>query len=101
MVSTLKIYEILEAANVEPRTARAIAHSMEQAFTENNLEQSKVLATKEDIAQLRLEMTKEFAQVRVEFAKELANVKSELLRWMFIFWIGLIPIIAGLIKFIR
>lgn len=97
MVSTLKIYEILEAANVEDRTARAIANSIEIALVENNLEQSKILATKQDIAELRSEFKKDIADLRVE----IANTKSELIRWMFIFWLGLIPIMAGLIKFIH
>ncbi len=79
MVSTLKIYEILEEAKVEDRTARAITMAIERALEENNPELSKTLATKVD----------------------LAETKTEIIRWMFIFWLGLIPIMAALIKFIR
>ncbi|MFZ4694856.1 MAG: hypothetical protein ACOYMV_06995 [Verrucomicrobiia bacterium] len=79
MVSTLKIFEILEAARVEDRTARAITQAIERAMDDNNTEQARILATKTD----------------------LAEAKAEIIRWMFLFWLGLIPIIAGLIRFIR
>ena len=79
MVSILKIFEILEAARVEDRTARAITQAIEKAMDDNNTEQARVLATKTD----------------------LAEAKAEIIRWMFLFWLGLIPIIAGLIRFIR
>ncbi|MBS1257152.1 MAG: hypothetical protein MAG551_00188 [Candidatus Scalindua arabica] len=41
-----------------------------------------VLATKEDIAILKVDLT---------------NVKSELIKWMFIFWIGQIGVLTGII----
>ncbi len=78
MVGTLKIYEILEEAKVEDRTARAITRAIEKALEENNTEQSKILATKLD----------------------LAETKAAIIRWMFIFWLGQIPIMAMLIKLI-
>lgn len=42
---------------------------------------------------LRSTFTEHFAT-----RKDLAEVKAELVRWMFIFWLGLIPVIATLFK---
>ncbi len=97
MVSTLKIYDILEQAQIDEKHARAITAAIERALDENNLDQARVLATKEDIAKLR----EESAKLRGELIEKIADAKVEIIRWMFIFWIGLIPIIAALIKFIR
>ncbi|BCB96082.1 hypothetical protein JZK55_10040 [Dissulfurispira thermophila] len=41
-----------------------------------------MLATKEDIANLKV---------------EIASIKSELMKWMFIFWLGQIGVLSGII----
>ena len=74
MVSTLKIYE------------RAI----EQALENNTAEQSQILATKEDVS-----------KVREELKIALAEAKSEMVRWMFIFWLGQIAVLATLFKLLK
>ncbi len=89
MVSTLKIYDILEQAQIDEKQARAITAAIERALDENNLEQNRVLATKEDIFKLRAELI-----------EKIAETKSEIIRWMFGFWLALIPVMAALIKFI-
>ena len=57
------------------------------------------LATKEDlanlrqeIANLRQEMGKEIGNVR----QEIANVRADLLKWMFVFWVGQIAVLSGI-----
>ncbi|MGR3175947.1 MAG: hypothetical protein ACUZ8N_15325 [Candidatus Scalindua sp.] len=52
-----------------------IAKAIDEAIGESVQQQATVLATKEDIA----------------------NLKSELIKWMFIFWIGQIGILTGII----
>ena len=53
--------------------------------TERSVEATiKTLATKEDLAKLKLDMAGEFANVR----REASENKSENIKWMFIFWIG-------------
>ena len=90
MVSTLKIYEILEQAKIEDKQARAITMAIEQAWEGNNIEQSKVLATKEDVSKLREELK-----------VTIAESKSEMVRWMFIFWLGQIAVLAALFKLLK
>ena len=101
MVSTLKIYEILEQAKIEDKQARAITVAIEQALETNNIEQSKVLATKEDISKLREEMTVGFSKLREEMKVGIAESKSEVVRWMFIFWLGQIAVLATLFKLLK
>jgi len=93
MVGTLKIYEILEEAKVDDCTARAITRAIEKALEENNIEQAKVLASKADIACLK----EDIARLEIK----ISDTKAEIIRWMFIFWLGQIPIMAMLIKLIR
>jgi len=90
MVSTLKISEIREQAKIEDKQARAITMAIEQALDANNVEQAKVLATKEDISKLREEMK-----------VIIAESKSETVRWMFIFWLGQIAVLATLFKLLK
>ncbi len=97
MVSTLKIYEILEEAKIEDKQARAITRAIEQALENNTVEQSKVLATKEDIGLLKQDLSK----LREELKVTIAEGKSETVRWMFIFWLGQIAVLATLFKLLK
>ena len=82
---TLQIYDVLRKEFDEGK-AKAIAASIETALESNNGILLEKIATKEDIAELKIEM---------------ANQKAEIIRMNFLFWLGLIPVMAALIKFIR
>jgi hypothetical protein len=71
-MNMVKILSILEAA---PK-ARAIAESLEVAFREQDDDLTKRLMTKQDGAEL----------------------KAEVIKWMFLFWIGQAATTAALIK---
>ena len=101
MVSTLKIYEILEQAKIEDKQARAITMAIEQALENNNVEQSRVLATKEDISRLREELKGEIGSLRQELKVAIAESKSEMVRWMFLFWLGQVAVLAALFKLLK
>ena len=77
-MSTTKILSILEAANIEPPKARAIAESLEIAFHEQEEDLTKRLLTKQDGAE----------------------VKAEIIKWMFLFWIGQTAATAAIVKFL-
>lgn len=81
----IKILEILEQ-QLEPVKAKSVAKAIEQAIEENNKELREFLATKEDLAKFQA-ATKE----------EIANLKAELIKWMFIFWIGQFASIVGVL----
>jgi uncharacterized protein YqcC (DUF446 family) len=73
-VDTLKIYEIL-ASNLPENQAKAVAKAISEAIEEDTERKKNILATKED----------------------LANVKAEIIKWMFIFWLGQIGVLTGII----
>lgn len=75
-MSRTKILSILEAAQIEPPKARAIAESLEIAFREQEEDLTKRLMTKQDGA----------------------NIKAEIIKWMFLFWIGQIAALVALAK---
>jgi hypothetical protein len=53
------------------------------------------------LAELRAELRQEIAGLRVEFRTELHQVRTELLRWMFGFWVTTLLGIAGLLIALR
>ena len=76
LVSTTKILSILEAAQIEPPKARAIAESLELAFREQEDDLTKRLMTKQDGA----------------------DIKAEIIKWMFLFGIGQIAVLIAAAK---
>jgi hypothetical protein len=58
-------------------------------------------ALRQEIAELRAELRTEIAGLRVEFRTELQQVRTELLRWMFGFWVTTLLGIAGLLIALR
>ena len=75
-MSTTKILYILEAAQIGPPKARAIAESLELAFRKQEEDLSKRLMTKQDGA----------------------DIKAEIIKWMFLFWIGQIAALVAIAK---
>ena len=111
-MSTVKILSILEAAQIEPPKARAIAESFETAFKEQEETLSKDWMTKSDelnlATQLRAEMKSLSAELRAEIKTsaadlrtEMGQFKAEIIKWMFLFWIGQIAVTAALFKLLK
>ncbi len=80
-VDTLKIYEIL-SADLSETQAKAITKAINTAIEADTEKKKELLATKEDIANLKV---------------EIASIKAELIKWMFIFWLGQIGMLSGII----
>ena len=76
-MSTTKILSILGAANIEAPKARAIAESLEIALREQE-HFSKRLMTKADGAE----------------------IKTEIIKWMFLFWLGQMAATFAVVKFL-
>jgi NOL1/NOP2/fmu family ribosome biogenesis protein len=83
IVSEIKLYELLKAKLGE-KEAEAFVEILETKVDQKFEEAKLVLATKEDIARLDI---------------KIAETKAELIKWMFIFWIGQITVIAGLLAY--
>ncbi|MCD6311011.1 MAG: hypothetical protein J7M11_00915 [Elusimicrobia bacterium] len=74
--NTLKIFEVLRPA-FDEKQATKIAEAVETAFETNNAALFSKMATKGDLTELKA-ATK----------ADLAEMKAEIIKWMFIFWIG-------------
>lgn len=72
VINTLRIYERLKE-RFKDEEAKAVVDVIEKAFEEYRENQKEFLATKED----------------------LANLRAELIKWMFIFWVGQFAAIVG------
>ena len=93
----VKILSILEAASIESPKARAIAESLEMAFREQEDDLTKRLMTNEDGAKIRAEIKTSIAELRTE----IANFKAEIIKWMFLFWIGQMAATAAIVKLLQ
>ena len=81
----LKVYEIFKARQSEPEAAAILEYFDKK--TEKKYEKKKdILATKEDLTNLRVEMR---------------EIKADTINWMFIFWIGQLVAIIAIIKMIK
>ncbi|MCX6936100.1 MAG: hypothetical protein NTZ01_07945 [Verrucomicrobia bacterium] len=78
-MSTTKILNILEGAKIEAGQARAIAESLEVAFREQEEDLTRRLMTKHDGSEM----------------------KAEIIKWMFLFWVGQVIFTMGILKFMR
>ena len=56
-----------------------------------------VLATASDRFERR--MAEEFARFRKDVVTELSNTRVDMLKWSFLFWIGQVAAVAGLLSF--
>ena len=96
-MSRAPIASILEATSIEPPKARAIAESMEVALREQEDDLTKRLMTNEDGAKIRAEIKTSIAELRTE----IANFKAEIIKWMFLFWIGQMAATAAIVKLLQ
>ena len=80
IVSEIRLFELLKAM-IGEKEAEAFVGILESRVGQKFEDAKSGLSTKEDIANLRTEMY---------------AMKADLIKWMFIFWIGQIAVIAGL-----
>ncbi len=75
-ISTIKMYNILKGKLGE-NEAKSLTEYVENKVERTFYKEKDVLATKED----------------------LANTKSDIIKWMFLFWIGQIAVTLGIVYF--
>ena len=83
IVSEIKLFEMLKA-KLGQEEAEAFVQILEAKVDHKFEEAKQILATKEDVIRLDL---------------KLAETKAELIKWMFIFWMGQVVVIAGLLAY--
>jgi len=52
-----------------------------------------------DISAMRVDVARDLSTLRGDVARDLSGVRSELLKWSFLFWIGQVATMAGLLAF--
>ena len=79
--NTLKVFEVLRPV-FDEKQATKISEAIESALETNNSALFTDMVTK------------------AELAKQLAETKAELIKWMFIFWVGQFASIVGVLTVI-
>ncbi|WP_353686706.1 hypothetical protein [Thermodesulfovibrio sp. 3462-1] len=54
-------------------------------------------ATKQDIAELRAEVKQDIAELKAELEVKIEKVKTTLIKWMFIFWAGQVGVLVAIL----
>ncbi len=80
-ITVTRLYDLL-TAKVGKDAAENLTSYIEEKIKNEFDNKSQILATKEDVAKLDL---------------KISGTKAELIKWMFIFWIGQIAVTFGFI----
>ncbi|MBI5181628.1 MAG: DUF1640 domain-containing protein [Nitrospirae bacterium] len=103
-VAEIELYEILKSRLGE-KEAKTLVEYIEAKVGKELEEKKDILATKEDINGLKIEIEKVRTGMVVEIEKvrtEMEKTRSDIIKWMFLFWIGqLASLIAILQIFFR
>lgn len=84
VVSEIELFQIL-SQQVGAEKAKALVEYVELKVDKRLEDKTTVFATKEDIAALKI---------------EIAESRAEVIKWMFIFWIGQLASFVAIAKFI-
>jgi predicted Holliday junction resolvase-like endonuclease len=87
IVSEIKLYELLKA-KLGTQEAEAFVEILEKKVDQKFEESKQMLATKEDIAKLEGKLE-----------TKIAETKADMIKWMFIFWIGQMAATVAIVKF--
>ncbi len=87
-ISITKLYDLL-SIKVGKDTAETLTTYIEEKIKEEFIDNSKILATKEDIYNVK--------EYLLNVRETIANTKSEIIKWMLIFWAGQVAVTYGFI----
>ena len=82
-ISSIEMFNILKVKLGE-KEAKALTEYVESQVEKSIEKEKNVLATKQDIYKLEVKMS---------------EMKSEIIKWMFIFWIGQIAVTLAIVYF--
>ncbi|RQP09354.1 hypothetical protein [Parapedobacter defluvii] len=87
-----KLYALL-SGKLGKESAENLTTYIEEKIKEEVEDKTKILATREDISVLKGDLKIEIEELRTEMAR----TKSDIIKWMFIFWIGQVAATFGFI----
>jgi len=89
---TARLYALL-TDKLGSDTTEAMFNYIDNKTTQSVEATIKTLATKQDLLIMREDFHKEFSNVR----KEIGEAKADSIKWMFIFWIGQVGAMLGIL----
>jgi len=98
-ITNLQLFQFLKEKMGEKEAEALVAfveYKIQETNKEANEQNLKVLATKEDLVNIRIELKTEISSLRTELKTDIANSKAEMIKWMFIFWIGSVSVISAI-----
>ena len=117
-VTITQLYDQL-SSRLGTETAENLTSYMEKKIKEEVTDNLKILATKEDIATLASTTKQDIAALALATKQDIATLalatkqeiaalalstkedKSNIIKWMFIFWIGQLAAIFGLLHYLK
>ena len=119
IVDEIKLFELLKS-RIGEKEAEAFVQILETKVNGKFEEAKTTLSTKEDvanlrgelkedianlrtelkgdIANLRAELKEDIANLRAELKQDIANTRADIIKWMFIFWVGQIGILIAILN---
>ena len=91
----IQLYELLKQ-KLGNQQAEALVGYVDAKLKESHDHNLKTLATKEDLKDLKLELKQDIADLKLELSVKMAKTKTDLIRWVFAFFIPLMLAIIGL-----
>jgi hypothetical protein len=91
-ISLTHLYSLL-SEKVGKETAENLTVYIEEKIKDEVQTQSNVLATKKDMALLK----EDLAAVELKLSERIGDTRTEMIKWMFIFWIGQVAVTFGFI----
>ncbi|TAM99368.1 MAG: hypothetical protein EPN39_06715 [Chitinophagaceae bacterium] len=87
-ITITRLYDLL-SAKIGKETAESLTNYIEDKVKEEIDNQTLILATKDDMVSLKSEIA------RLDI--KIADSKSDVIKWMFIFWVGQVAATFGFI----
>ena len=85
-IAEIELYEILKS-KVGEKEAKTLVEYIEAKVEKKFEDKKDILATKEDLANLKTEL-----MVQIE------KTRSDIIKWMFLFWIGQLASLIAILK---
>jgi len=98
-VSYIQLFQMLKV-KIGEKEAEALVEfvdtKVKEGIKDANDQNLKVLATKEDVINLRSELKQDIANLRTELKTDIAHSKTDMIKWIVGFWIVQMAAIIGL-----
>jgi hypothetical protein len=86
---SVRLYALIRAKSDETTANEAIS-ILEEVVKEKVIAETKELATKSDLHE-------GLASLELKLTEKIADYKADIIKWMFIFWLGQVAVLSGII----